>query len=145
MKIHNLMLGTVALIGLTVISTNIASPKIANAEANRHVIYVSDKTGEITFDESGKVIDSSDSSLLNDDEVTPAKSVNNAYGRWVYYSDGIGSGRTGHSNFYSTKGHHYSWVKMGSKSKKKVYANSNAYSYASQKGSGTFKCGYGLG
>lgn len=34
---------------------------------------------------------------------------------------------------------------MGSKGSKYAYAGSGSYSVATQQGSGTFKCGYGLG
>lgn len=144
MKISNLALSTAAFLSLAAGSITFIHPKMANAEANRHVVYVTNDNGEVTFDESGNIISASDPSLLKDNEVYPASVVNNIYGRWVYYSDGFGSGRTGHSNFYSTKGRHFSWVKMGSKKSHYAYADSHAYSYSSQKGSGTFKCGYGF-
>lgn len=61
----------------------------------------------------------------------------------MYYTTGVFT-RTGHSNFYSTLGSHFSWVSMGKKSKTYNYASSHNYSEASQQGDGTFYAGYGL-
>lgn len=116
---------------------------VANAQSNETVVYIdpSLKSGSIDIDSNGKLISCS-SPLLNP-SVKIRSAENNKYGRWVYYADGL-INRKGHSNFYSTQGSHFSWVSMGSKSKKYATANSGKYSYATQSGSGTFHCGYGL-
>lgn len=144
MKVSSIILGFSAVVGIFTTSYGVINPISANAESNRHVVYVDQDHGEIEMDFNGDIVSASSENLSNKN-ISPYSVVNNAYGRWVYYADGFGNGRTGHSNFYSTRGHHFSWVKMGSKGAKYAYANSHSYSVASQKGSGTFKCGYGLG
>lgn len=145
MKVSSIILGLSAVTGICTTSYGIFNPILANAESNRHVIYVDQDHGEIEMDSNNNIISSSSDNLVSDSKVSSHTVVNNAYGRWVYYADGFGNGKTGHSNFYSTKGHHFSWVQMGSKGSKYAYAGSGSYSVATQQGSGTFKCGYGLG
>lgn len=140
----------IALLGfLTVSLGGVALNSIYNsdkisAESNRHVFYVKSKSGEVTLDSKGNIISASSPELLSNNQGISINTVeNNAYGRWVYFKDGFFT-HTGHSNFYSSLGKHFSWVSMGDKSKTYAYASSGKYSEASQKGDGTFHAGYGL-
>lgn len=144
MKISSILLGVTTLIGISTATINLANPIIANAENNRQIVYTTESSGEINFDSEGNILHASNPDLTKTNTVTLRTAENNQYGRWVYYSEWIGKWRKGHSNFYSTRGRHHSWVKMGTKSKTYGYANAHVYSTATQQGSGTFQCGYGL-
>lgn len=119
---------------------NLGLNELAYAESNRHVVFVPEdlKEGHVTLDEDGQFLETSDDRLVN--KVTTASIQNNSWGRWVYFL----SGGTGHSNFLSGKGKHYSWVSMGSNSKSYGYDNSGKWSYSSQSGSGKFHSGFGM-
>ena len=140
--IATLGITTIALSGLAL--GKVYNADTVNAESNRHVFYVNEKSGQVSLDQKGNVIEASSPELLdNNQTVSTQTTVNNAYGRWVYFADGL-INRTGNSNFYSTLGPHFSWVAMGSKAKTYGYGPNKAYSYASQTGTGTFQAGYGL-
>lgn len=137
-----------SIIGLSVVTFcmgvmavhNLGYSEPVYAESNVHVVFVPEDLtdGSVLISEEGKVLDTTDDRLVN--EVSPAAIQNNSWGRWVYYL----SGRTGKSNFLSSKGHHFSWVSMGSNSKSYGYAGTGKWSYAVQSGAGKFQAGFGM-
>lgn len=138
-KICPVILGTGALVGLTVSSVKAADLTLTDDAPN---------SGSVTLDNNDKVISASSDYLRDlankkqdgDDGLSNRGAWNMANSRWVFYTEGhnyFNNYKRSHSNYLHFKEFHGSYAAVGKSRGKWAYANAGRWSIATKGGHGT--------